>query len=68
MTLNTEALLDTSWEVGLNVNPEKIKYALTSHYKKAGKRHNIKIAKKFFEDVAKFKYLGAALTDHARKG
>jgi hypothetical protein len=35
---NTEALLDASKEV----NPEKSKYMLMSHCKKAGQKHSIK--------------------------
>jgi hypothetical protein len=31
--------------------------------KKAGQKHDIKIAKRSFEGVAKFKYLGTTLTD-----
>jgi hypothetical protein len=30
---------------------------------KAGQKHSIKIADMFFEDVAKFKYLGTTLTN-----
>jgi hypothetical protein len=40
---NTEALLDASKEVGLEVNSEKTKYMLMSR-KKAGQKHSIKIA------------------------
>jgi hypothetical protein len=35
---NTEALLDASKGVGLEVNPEKTKYKLMSHSQKIGKR------------------------------
>jgi hypothetical protein len=63
ITKNTEALLDTSKEVGLEINPEKTKYMLMSCCKKAGQKHSIKIANRSFEDVVKFKYLGTTLTD-----
>jgi hypothetical protein len=60
---NTEALLDASKEVGLEMNQEKIKYMLMSRSQKIGQKHSIKIANRSFEDVAKFKYLGTILTD-----
>jgi hypothetical protein len=60
---NTEALLDASKEVGLEVNPEKTKYILMSYSQKTGQMYSIKIANRSFEDVAKFKYLRTTLTD-----
>jgi hypothetical protein len=60
---NTDALLDASKEVGLEVNLEKTKYMLMSHSQKMGQKHSIKIRNRSFEDVAKFKYLGTTLTD-----
>jgi hypothetical protein len=45
------------------VNPEKTKYMLMSRSKKIGQKHSLKIVKRSFEDVAKFKYLGKTLTD-----
>jgi hypothetical protein len=60
---NTEALLDASKEVGLEVNQEKTKYMLMSCSQKIGQKHSIKIANRSFEDVAKFRYLEATLTD-----
>jgi hypothetical protein len=60
---NTEALLDTTKEVCLEVNPEKTKYMLMSHSQKAGQKYSIKIANRSFEDVAKFKYLVTTITD-----
>jgi hypothetical protein len=60
---NTEALLDASKEVGLEVNPEKSKYMLMSHSQKIGQKHSIKIASRSFEDVEKFKYLRTTQTD-----
>jgi hypothetical protein len=63
MKKNTEALLDASKEVGLEVNPEETKYTLMSHSQKIGQKHGIKIANRSFEDVTKFRYLGTTLTD-----
>jgi coproporphyrinogen III oxidase-like Fe-S oxidoreductase len=36
MQKNTDTLLDAINEVSLEVNPEKIKYMLISHYQKTG--------------------------------
>jgi hypothetical protein len=44
-------------------NPEKTKYMLMSRCQKAGQKHSIKIANRSYEDGAKFKYWGTALTD-----
>jgi hypothetical protein len=60
---NTEAPVDASKEVGLDVNPKKITYMLVSRCQKARQRQSIKIANTPFEDVATFKYLETALTD-----
>jgi hypothetical protein len=60
---NTEALLDASKEVGLEVNPEKTKCMLMSRSQKTGQKHSIKIVNRSFEDVAKFRYLETTLID-----
>jgi hypothetical protein len=60
---NTEALLDACKEVGLAVNPEKIKYILMPHTQKMGQKHSKNIANRSFEDVGKFIYFRTALTD-----
>jgi hypothetical protein len=60
---NTEALLDASKEVGLEVDLEKIKYMVMSRGQKISQKRSIKIAKRSFENVAKFKYLGTTLPD-----
>jgi hypothetical protein len=49
---NTEALLDASEEVGLEVNPEKTKYMLMSRSQKVGQKHSIKLVNRSFEDMA----------------
>jgi hypothetical protein len=60
---NAEALLDASKEVGLEVNAEKTKYMFMSRHQTAGQSNYMRAANKPFEKVAKFKYLGATLTD-----
>jgi hypothetical protein len=60
---NTKALLDTSKEVGLQVNPEKTKYMLMSRYQKVGKSITQKYRKGSFKEVAKCRYLGTKLTN-----
>jgi transcriptional regulator NrdR family protein len=60
---NAEALLDASKETGLEVNSEKTKYMFMSRHRTAGQSNYIRLANKSFEEVAKFKYLGATLTD-----
>jgi hypothetical protein len=54
---NTEALLNASKEVGLEVDPEKTKYMLMSRSQNIGQKRSINIAKRPFEHVAKFKHL-----------
>jgi hypothetical protein len=60
---NTKALLDDGKETGLEVNPEKTKYIVMSHYQKAGQKQSIKKTNWSFEDVPKLKCLGTTLTD-----
>jgi hypothetical protein len=36
---------------------------LLPHQQNAGKNHNIKIAKRYFENVAQFRYLGTTITN-----
>jgi hypothetical protein len=60
---NTEALIAASKEAGLEVNPEKTEYMLTSRFQKEGQKCSIKTASRSFEDVVKFKYLGTTPRD-----
>jgi hypothetical protein len=53
---NTESLIDESKEVGLETNVEKKCTLLFRH-------QDIKIAKRSFENVSQFKYLGMTVTN-----
>ncbi|KAJ4427428.1 hypothetical protein ANN_25050, partial [Periplaneta americana] len=50
-------------EIGLEVNPEKIKYMIMSRDENIVRNGNIKIGNLSFEEVEKFKYLGATVTN-----
>ncbi|KAJ4451240.1 hypothetical protein ANN_02701 [Periplaneta americana] len=60
---NTEILLEASREIGLEVNPEKTKYMIMSRDQNIVRNGNIKIGDLSFEEVEKFKYLGATVTN-----
>jgi hypothetical protein len=62
---NTETLIDTSKEVGLEVNIEKTEYMLLSHHQNAGQKHDIKIGNSCFENVAQITYLGMTVTNQS---
>ncbi|KAJ4447245.1 hypothetical protein ANN_09249 [Periplaneta americana] len=60
---NTEILLEASKEIGLEVKPEKTKYMIMSRDQNIVRNGNIKIGDLSFEEVEKFKYLGATVTN-----
>jgi hypothetical protein len=60
---NAQTLIDASKEVGLEVNTEKTKYMLLSRQQNGGQNHDIKIANRFFENAAQFKYFGMTVTN-----
>ncbi|KAJ4444520.1 hypothetical protein ANN_06314 [Periplaneta americana] len=60
---NTEILLEASKEIGLEVNPEKTKYMIMSRDQNIVRNGTIKIGNLSFEEVEKFKYLGATVTN-----
>ncbi|KAJ4448039.1 hypothetical protein ANN_10051 [Periplaneta americana] len=56
---NTGILFEASKANGLEVNPEKTKYMIMSRDQNIVRNGNIKIGDLSFEEVEKFKYLGA---------
>ncbi|KAJ4426488.1 hypothetical protein ANN_27302 [Periplaneta americana] len=60
---NTGILLEASKEIGLEVNPEKTKYMIMSRDENIVRNGTIKIGNLSFEEVEKFKYLGATVTN-----
>jgi sorting nexin-29 len=60
---NSETLLEASKDIGLEINAEKTKYMIMSRHPNSGQNQNIRTANESFEKVAKFKYLGTALTN-----
>jgi hypothetical protein len=60
---NTETLINANKDVGLEANAEKTKNMLLSHHQNAGQNHDMKIAYRYFENVAQFRYLGMTVTN-----
>ncbi|KAJ4442558.1 hypothetical protein ANN_04145 [Periplaneta americana] len=60
---NTGILLEASKEIGLEVNPEKTKYMIMSRDENIVRNGNIKFGNLFLEELEKFKYLGATVTN-----
>ncbi|KAJ4435405.1 hypothetical protein ANN_18020 [Periplaneta americana] len=60
---NTGILLEASKEISLEVNPEKTKYMIMSRDENIVRNENINIGNLSFEEVEKFKYLGATVTN-----
>jgi hypothetical protein len=63
MDTNTESLTDSSKEIGVEVNVENTKYMLLCHHQNTGQNHDMNIARRSFENVAQFKYLGTTVTN-----
>ncbi|KAJ4443827.1 hypothetical protein ANN_05613 [Periplaneta americana] len=60
---NTGILLEASKEIVLEANPEKTKYMIMSRDENIVRNGNIKIENLSFEEVEKFKYLAATVTN-----
>jgi hypothetical protein len=60
---NTETLLEASRDFGLEINAEGTKNMIISHHLNSGQNQNIRITNGWFENIAKFKYLGMTLTN-----
>jgi hypothetical protein len=60
---NTQTLIDTGKEAGLEVNTEKTKYMLLSRHQNAGQTHDIKIGNRCFGNVEQFRCLDTTITN-----
>ncbi|KAJ4438944.1 hypothetical protein ANN_14898 [Periplaneta americana] len=60
---NAEVLLEESKGIGLEVNPEKTKYMIMSRDQSIVRNGTIEIGDLSFEEVEKFKYLEATVTN-----
>ncbi|KAJ4439470.1 hypothetical protein ANN_07594 [Periplaneta americana] len=60
---NAEILVEASKAIGLEVNAEKTKYMIMSRGQNIVRNGTIKIGDLSFEEVEKFKYLGAPVTN-----
>jgi archaellum component FlaC len=60
---NIETLLETSRDIGLEMNAEKTKYMIMPRHLNSGQNQNIRTANELLEKVPKFKYLGTTLTN-----
>jgi hypothetical protein len=60
---NSEALLEASGEVGLEVNTQKTKHIVVSLHQNVGQDHSLLTANKSFENVARLRYLGTPVTN-----
>ena len=60
---NTEILIKTSKDIGLEVNSDKTKYMITSRQQNMVQNQNIVLENLSFEKVEKFKYLGVTVTN-----
>jgi hypothetical protein len=60
---NTETLIDASKEIGLEINVDKTEYMLLYRHQNVGQNRDVKIAKRSFENVSQFKYLGTTVTN-----
>jgi hypothetical protein len=48
---NSETLLESSRDIGLEINAEKTKYMIMSRHPNSGQNQNIRIANESFENV-----------------
>jgi hypothetical protein len=59
----TETLIDSSKQVGIEVNAKKIKYILLSCHQNARQNHYLKLAHRSSENVAQARYLATTVTN-----
>jgi hypothetical protein len=64
MKQNTQAVLDDSKEIGLELSAQKTKYMFMSHHQIARQNHCVGVANTSFRNVAQTQYLGMMVTTH----
>jgi hypothetical protein len=60
---NAVTVIDSSREVGLEINAEKTKYMLLSRHQNVGQNLDIKITNRSFENVSQLRYLETTVTN-----
>jgi hypothetical protein len=59
------ALLHYSKYIPVEVNAEQSKYMFMSCLQNTGRNHDLMMANKYFQSVARYKYLGMTATNHS---
>jgi hypothetical protein len=60
---NTEVLLESSKEAGLEVNAKETKYVCLSSHQNAGQSHNLMVANKSLKNITMFKCFEMRVTN-----
>jgi hypothetical protein len=59
----SETLIDTSKAIGVEANAQETEYVLLPHHQNAGQSHDMKISKRFSENVSQLRYFVTTATN-----